>query len=208
MCDLFGDPGVEFGGPGIDGRVLVGEADAAQIVHDAAGANDEDVVVAQGAQGAAELEEFLRREEGHGELEDGDSGFGPGEAGGNPGAVIEPADGIERRVLVFGAQGAGDARGEARIAGRGVLNAVELVGKAAEIVEQGHAVPGGDAKRAGDLPVGGDDQDGARSRVLLTERVEGLGVGIAAERGHRGAVSEKGGRGAHVHSVMGQVARP
>ncbi len=145
----------------------------------------------------AELEELLGGEEGHGELEDGDFGFGPGEAGRDPGAVVEAADGVEGGVLIFRAEGGGDACGESGIAGGGVRDAEELVGEAGEIVEKRHGIPRGDAEGTGDLPVGGDDEDGASGEVLAAEGEECRGVRIAAEGGHGGSVGEEGGGGAH-----------
>jgi len=47
---LFGHPGIEFGGPGINWRVLVFQVHAAQIMDDAAGSGDEEAIVAQGAE--------------------------------------------------------------------------------------------------------------------------------------------------------------
>ena len=61
VCDLFGDPGVELGGPAEStGAFLSAMRTRLEIVDDAAGAGDQDVVVAEGAEGAAELEELLR----------------------------------------------------------------------------------------------------------------------------------------------------
>ena len=94
-----------------------------------------------------------------------------------------------------------DARGQRRVALDRIFDAVELVGEAAEIVEQGRAFPRRRAQFPS-LPMRGDNHDCARIGMLFAERAKCRGVRVAAKPRHRGSVCEEDGRTAHYDLII------
>ena len=105
-----------------------------------------------------------------------------------PGAVIEaPA-----RVHLHrsGAEEIDHARRELRRAGRRVLHLVEGARETAEVVDRPRPLLGGNA-RAGYVPVGGDAEDGLRTRQLAGDPLPGPGMLAGLDGVHRIAVAEE-----------------
>ncbi len=195
-------PGVEVGRPARDRVVLHHvRAQEGQAVGHVAGADDEDALLAQGPEPAAEVHQPLRAVRRHAQLQDGDVRVRVHHLERHPGAVVEAAAGVLVDRLGVGHE-RGDAGGEGPGVGCRVGHLVVVLSEAAEVVDQGSAGTGrGEAQRRG-LPVGADDEDGGRLRQGLAPREElsdpvrvvedGRSAVAEVERGHRAVVRGPG----------------
>ena len=145
----------------------------------------------RGRKRAPQLKQLRRIQKRHGNFQHRKFRLRPGQPRRDPCAVIQPAYGIEGGVLIAGQQHVRDSGREARVSRRRVLDAVELVRKAAEVVEQRHVVPRRHAQRPRHLPVRRNDEDAPRVQVLVSERAQRRRMGVAAQRRHGRPVSQK-----------------
>jgi hypothetical protein len=203
-------PVVELGGPG--GHSPAGVAQCGQVVGEEAGADDQDALVAQGRQLAADVHQLGRVEGRHGDLEDRDVGGREHLDERDVRPVVEAA---VRDVLH------GDARGAQQLpyglgefgGARGVVaDLVVVLGEAPEVVDQGDGVDRTEGE-GGLLPVGGDHEDrlGAREvggpggELAGPDRVvrEGRGAVAEVEGGH--ALRCGGGHDGHSPCLNSQI---
>jgi hypothetical protein len=179
----------------------------AQVVRDAAAADDEDAVPRQRPDRLAERELRRRRRIGNeGERDDRNVGVGVDEAQRRPGAVVEAAL-VDALCVDAGAlQQREQAGGEGGVAGRVVAQRPQLRIEAAEVVDR--LVPrrgedDGSARRG--MRRDGDDRLRPAERGV-DRRAEPLheGAGGAGlERDHRRAVrDEERGQGGAVHASL------
>ncbi len=160
-----------------------------QVMHHVAGAEQQHALVAQRRQPDAELVVIVGRlGDVQAQLHHRDIGLRIELDQHRPGAVIQ-APVLIRMHLERRQQGA-YARRQRRIAGRRIAQVEQRLRKAAEIVDGRRRRHRGDAG-AMRGPVGGDDQDRARTRQDRAEPAPDAGVDVLFQRIHRAAVAEK-----------------
>src|SRR4051812_28416880 len=149
-------PVVELRGPG--GHSAAGVAQGGEVVGEEAGADDQDALVAQRGELAADLHEPDRVEGRHGDLQDGDVGLGEHLDQRDVRAVVQSA---VRDVLhgdTGGAQQLAYGIGEFGGSGGAVRHLVVVLGEAPEVVDERDG-PYRAEGEGGLLPVGGDHED-------------------------------------------------
>jgi hypothetical protein len=147
-------------------------------------ADDQDPLVAQGPQAAADVEQARRVVGGHGQLQHRDVAVGVHDLQRDPGAVVEAAAGVLVDRLAVrhgrghpGRQGAGV---------RGRVGHLEVAAvEAGEVVHQRSAGSAGGQAQRRRLPVGADDEDGGGRGKGLGPAEQLLDPGRVLEQGRR-----------------------
>ena len=189
--DQLAGAGLEADGPieGLHGMAAPGVG--VEVVDEVPAAHHEDAFVAQGGEPAAEVVvERARLRLVDGELDDGDVGLGEGVAEDGPGPVVEPP--VEVEAHAQRGQEALDTAGQIGIPRGRILHRVELAREAAEVVDGARTGHGRDP-RPGQVPVGGDAHDRARTGQRAADGAPGLRVAVALDRVHGVPVAEEDG---------------
>ena len=202
FCAALHEGGVEPGGEVCDvvgGCAVQGAApEAAEVVGEAAGGEDEDAFVAQGGEGSADGEVVGGAEVGlDGVGYDGDIGLGIHEHQRHPHSVVEAVARVGAADQAGLDQEVGRVFGEGRVAGGGVTHFEEAVVEAAEVVD-GVGVGGCAGGREVGFVMGGYSEDGAGARQGGAEVFQEAPGGCVLEDEVGGAVAdEDGGESGH-----------
>jgi len=169
-CQPIREPVVEFARPGIDRAVLFIQPDPAEVVHDAAAADQQNPAVAQRGDRPADTDEIggcrraRQRNLDHRRLSPRKH-----QAQGDPDAMVPTAPVLGGGVQTRPGEKRDDFLRETRIARRRVGHRVKLIGKAVEVVDQPWSGGGRDSRRCRRFPMSRHDDDGAKRPCRLSK---------------------------------------
>jgi hypothetical protein len=156
-------PVIEFVRPGGGGAVGEVWVDLPQVVGGESAPHDEDPLVSQRSESAADVEQGLRLQRRHGDLQHRDVGCRVHLDQRNVGPVIETPGWIVMNRVLLSVQQLADSSRQVRGSWCRVLDLVVVLGESIEVVQERHGGRSADAQRCC-LPVCRDHQDrlGAR----------------------------------------------